>query len=559
MSKRLVIIFVIVSLLLSACQLTGPTPTEGPAATPTTAPVKIIPASEYGISSSTVLGMENGFYSEAIQQLLQVQNSPLASYQEKVEEQTLSAADIIWMVSQSDEYNLDPRALLANLYVENGLTWSDQGGFYNHMTLMATSMFENYKNYNLGARTLRMANGEYAGLEEESGAAMFMITGYFAPKAPNADALQNNLAQWRTAYQKLFAQPAQKFPSPNIEAATAPFVPFMRLPFNQPDQNFWQINSFFDHDLPKNFNNGLIARFDGRRMENGSFSSCVLAITCYSGHNALDYSTPMNTPLFAVASGKVIYRNDPNGGLMLQHDNGYITIYWHMERIDVQINQIVAEGQQLGVSGNRGQSTGPHLHFGLRRAADSVDIDPYGWWTTSADPWVGKWAWKGDLIADNREAQAQLFYNKYWHRDPYGYAGESWYTMSVTTPGSSTNWAIWGTYIYEPGTYTVSAFWPQTEFNTTGVTYQIWSNTSVFTATVNQAADGNRFVPLGTYYMDSGPSVVILKDLTEVRSQRIYFDAIQWTPISLAPIDLPFHTLLPWLQSDGQPCGDACP
>jgi Peptidase family M23 len=291
-------------------------------------------------------------------------------------------------------------------------------------------------------------------------------------------------------------------------------------------------------------------------MDNGSFSNCVLAITCYSGHNALDYGTPSYTPLYAVADGKVIYRYDTDGGLMLQHNNGYITLYWHMERIDVTLNQVVTQGQQIGVSGNRGQSTGPHLHFGLRRASDSVDIDPYGWWSDTTDPWVGLWAWQGDLIADNREAQSQLFYNKYWYRDPNGYAGESWYTMTVTTTGSSTNWGIWGTYIYEPGTYTISAYWPKTEYNTVEANYQIWSNRNFFTATVSQADDGDRFVPLGTFYLDTGPSVVILKDLTQIKSQRIYFDAIQWTPLGNTGGNLPYKMFMPWVQSDGQPCTD---
>jgi murein DD-endopeptidase MepM/ murein hydrolase activator NlpD len=542
---RPITLLLILALLLSACQ-PGTAPTEGPAATPTLPATRILSAAQYGISSSTVLGMEDGFYSDAIQRFLEKQNSQLASYQEEVEQQTLTAAEIIWMVSQSDEYNLDPKALLTNLYMENSLTWpADQCGFYDHMQAMAQGMFESYKSYNKGGRTMRLGNGEILAVEDENGPAMFMIADYFSPSALSMDVIQQLLENWRGNYQRLFGEKAQKSPLAGIQVVPPTLEPFMRLPFNQPTGNFYLVNSFFDHELPKNFNNSLIVRFDGRRMDNGYFSTCVLAITCYSGHNALDYSTPMYTPLYAVADGKIIYRNDPNGGLMIQHNNGYISIYWHMERIDVTINQIVTESQQLGVSGNRGQSTGPHLHFGLRRASDSVDIDPYGWWSTTADPWTGSWAWKGDLIADNREAQAQLFYNKYWYRDPNGYAGESWYTMTVTTPGSSTNWAIWGTYIYRPGTYTVSAYWPVTEFNTVEANYQIWSNHNVFTSTVSQAVDGNRFVPLGTFYLDTGPSVVILKDLTKIRSQRIYFDAIQWTPIEYANPEFPYRYTFP--------------
>jgi hypothetical protein len=39
--------------------------------------------------------------------------------------------------------------------------------------------------------------------------------------------------------------------------------------------------------------------------------------------------------------------------------------------------------------------------------------------------------WRGDLLADDREAQTHLFYDQYWAREPQGYGGESWYTHST--------------------------------------------------------------------------------------------------------------------------------
>ena len=87
-------------------------------------------------------------------------------------------------------------------------------------------------------------------------------------------------------------------------------------------------------------------------------------------HNGLDIATPWSggmPPIFSCTGGTVVRAGwDPYGlGLHVRvdHGNGYETVYGHMSRLDVSYGQKVSRGQALGLMGNTGRSTGPHLHF----------------------------------------------------------------------------------------------------------------------------------------------------------------------------------------------------
>lgn len=97
------------------------------------------------------------------------------------------------------------------------------------------------------------------------------------------------------------------------------------------------------------------------------------------GHNGIDFLTPMRTPILASESGVVAAAAFEPGGfghyVLLQHSWGQ-SIYAHLDSIAVGTGQAVHRGQRLGVSGDSGNSTGPHLHYAIR-------INPYqrtdGW------------------------------------------------------------------------------------------------------------------------------------------------------------------------------------
>lgn len=92
------------------------------------------------------------------------------------------------------------------------------------------------------------------------------------------------------------------------------------------------------------------------------------------GHNGIDIAAPNGTTLLAAASGNVVVaRNDGyNGGygkmVIINHPNGTQTVYGHMDQVYVSSGQNVKQGEVIGLSGNTGKSTGPHLHFEVRGA-----------------------------------------------------------------------------------------------------------------------------------------------------------------------------------------------
>ncbi len=88
-------------------------------------------------------------------------------------------------------------------------------------------------------------------------------------------------------------------------------------------------------------------------------------------HYGIDYAAPVKTPIFAAADGVVIkkrYRRRGMGReLVIDHKNGYKTVYAHLYRYakGIRVGSKVKYGQIIGYLGSSGLSTGPHLHFGV--------------------------------------------------------------------------------------------------------------------------------------------------------------------------------------------------
>jgi murein DD-endopeptidase MepM/ murein hydrolase activator NlpD len=95
-------------------------------------------------------------------------------------------------------------------------------------------------------------------------------------------------------------------------------------------------------------------------------------------HSGLDVAVPQGTPVVAAAKGVVTFANWDGGYgivVMLKHADGEVaTRYAHLSAINVSPGQTVASGQQIGLVGSTGRSTGPHLHFEVR--IDDRAVDP---------------------------------------------------------------------------------------------------------------------------------------------------------------------------------------
>jgi murein DD-endopeptidase MepM/ murein hydrolase activator NlpD len=128
------------------------------------------------------------------------------------------------------------------------------------------------------------------------------------------------------------------------------------------------------------------------------------------GHSGIDIAANRYTPIIAAGPGVVGWAgyglmnrdddiNDPYGlAVLIEHDFGYnghrvSTVYGHMERIDVTVGQRVVAGQQLGLVGITGNSTGPHLHFETRLQFDNYAA------TRNSELWLSPPQGWGVLVA----------------------------------------------------------------------------------------------------------------------------------------------------------------
>ena len=212
-------------------------------------------------------------------------------------------------------------------------------------------------------------------------------------------------------YGNLRAQSAPHRPAVAVPVADEARIPLLQQPFAAD----WPVNSVFDHDLPFEFEdtNGYLLSFWGARAGG------------IDGHDGYDWMMPEGTPLLAAADGAVTVagafpvrpgscplKPDASPLLMVAvvhtADGGqrFTTEYLHLSRVDVQTGEEVSAGQVLGLSGDTGCSTAPHLHFAVRRHAGTnngraVRIDPYGWQGSGDDPWAAHpngapsvWLWK---------------------------------------------------------------------------------------------------------------------------------------------------------------------
>ncbi|TQC50752.1 M23 family metallopeptidase [Rhodococcus sp. WS4] len=100
-----------------------------------------------------------------------------------------------------------------------------------------------------------------------------------------------------------------------------------------------------------------------------------------TSHNGIDIANSIGTPIRAVTNGTVIETGPASGfGLWvrLQQDDGTIGVFGHIDQSLVSVGQQVQAGDQIATMGNRGQSTGPHLHYEVW-TANGTKIDPAGW------------------------------------------------------------------------------------------------------------------------------------------------------------------------------------
>lgn len=357
------------------------------------------------------------------------------------------------------------------------------------------------------------------------------------------------------------------------------------------------MNSVYDHeyptydDPPESDQNTWVRHYDNTTTGGGARQS-------YDGHNGIDYD--LNYELVrAAAPGDVVLAgwDEPavHGGaraaglglhVHLRHENGYDTLYGHMSVLKVRTNdQDICESGEfsciLGISGNTGWSSGPHLHFELEPPGSTLSVNPYGWIGGAGnDPWQN-WSgfashdvWlhypsitNGDVYSSGAPLTAPPINENEpgsvtvddgdtgfaespagcWTADTTaGWAGDHrWRNVPFQNPGNCTaTWNFPGT----PDHYNVFVYVPNNHATTDAAQYTIrhtesssrpWSKQSAL-ARVNQEVYPNTYHPsswvyVGTYYFSNqyGTDYVQLESmpLDPVADTMMAADAVRFVPV----------------------------
>ncbi|MDQ7045255.1 MAG: M23 family metallopeptidase [Sulfurimonas sp.] len=94
-------------------------------------------------------------------------------------------------------------------------------------------------------------------------------------------------------------------------------------------------------------------------------------------HSGTDFRAKVGTPIIASNDGVVVLSKDrfySGGTVILDHGQGIYTCYYHMSKLDAKLGSKIKKGEVIGLSGQSGRVTGPHLHFSVR--VDGVQVDP---------------------------------------------------------------------------------------------------------------------------------------------------------------------------------------
>jgi len=134
---------------------------------------------------------------------------------------------------------------------------------------------------------------------------------------------------------------------------------------------------------------GSVRASSKRPSSNASAAKAEPPKQRYRTHMGIDYAAPSGTPIFSVANGRVThigYSGAFGNLIILEHPGNYHTYYAHLSNYNVElaVGNEVRRGFEIGYVGSTGRSTGPHLHFELRK--NGVYVDPYGL-KTQLDLW----------------------------------------------------------------------------------------------------------------------------------------------------------------------------
>ncbi len=100
---------------------------------------------------------------------------------------------------------------------------------------------------------------------------------------------------------------------------------------------------------------------------------CIFHDSNYTSHTGVDFPVAEGTPVHTTMSGQVVFAgwNGPWGNLVVIQNGDYQIWLAHFSAITVQVDDILEHGDVVGLSGNTGNSTGPHVHYGIKHRTEA--------------------------------------------------------------------------------------------------------------------------------------------------------------------------------------------
>lgn len=246
---------------------------------------------------------------------------------------TVDSLGIIKAVSFID-YKIKSGETISSIAVKFGLT--------NISTLIAVNNIENVRSIRSG-QTIKIPNQDGLNHIVKKGDSINSISvKYHVSVEDILDA--NELSDERLFVgQKIFI-PGARLDSSSLKKALGEL-------FSNPIKSRYKISSYF-----------------GKRAD--PFTGVA------SFHTGIDLACPAGTPVNATMGGKIVYVGWSNifgNYVIINHGNGYQSLYGHLLKVLCRSNQNVSQGEKIGLVGSTGYSTGPHLHFTVYKNGKLVD------------------------------------------------------------------------------------------------------------------------------------------------------------------------------------------
>ncbi len=541
-----------------------PATAQAQAPAPSPSPVPLDP-----LFDARRLSYEHGFALAEIQAYLDSRSSTLKDARFQVGDRSMSFAHVL--TGLSSLYNLNPRLLLALMELHGGLLGNPQPsadalgyalgyrgdggnrrGLYSQLRWAAREL--RYATRDYAARAvaplpaLRFADGSSQEVSADMALSRYVLARVLAPTT-SPGGLGARLDGLVDTYARLFDDP-------RVAPAgwPAPAEPFLRRPMEE----LYEVTSFFDHDSPFLVQNGSLHTYWGRSETDLSFA--------YDGHTGWDYAMAPPDMVLAAGDGTVIFAGNSDDGcatparaVIIDHGNGYRTLYWHLARVDVEPGAPITAGTPIGMAGESGCAIGAHLHLQVQYLGR--DVDPYGWCGAAPDPWaaspagqVSVWLWAdmpspcgppapGTIVVD--DGGPDFITTGDWQPNEVGYAGGSRFAASSFAGSAARPYlaaslsapavAAWRPELPRAGRYRVLAYIPYALnglYESRELRYLIRHQGGESLAAVNSEDARNWWADLGTYEFDpaDGP-LVSTSTLAGDDRRGVWVDAIAFVPV----------------------------